>query len=122
MPATKIAYPGLSLSSQLSLLDVLDFNLEKNPDYPAFVFPKDGGGVTEISMLEYIRASHRAGNAVRASTKPGDVIAVIANLDSIVYSALISGMIKAGLVVDILLLVLPHTVGSITLLAVSYLS
>ncbi|KAF5372278.1 hypothetical protein D9757_009652 [Collybiopsis confluens] len=98
MASTKIIYPELSLNSQLNILDVLDFNLEHNPSYPVFVFPDGAGGVTEISMLEYVRACHRAGDYVRSSTQPGDVIGVIANLDTIVYSALIVGMIKAGLV------------------------
>ncbi|KIK57240.1 hypothetical protein GYMLUDRAFT_229544 [Collybiopsis luxurians FD-317 M1] len=98
MSSTKIVYPDLSLNAQPNLLDILDFNLEHNPSHTVFVFPNDAGGLTKISMLEYVRACHRAGNYVRASTQPGDVIGVIANVDTIVYSALIVGMIKAGLV------------------------
>jgi len=97
-----VTYPSLELNSQLNLPDILDFNLTNNPNHPIFVFPNDAspGTLTEISMLEYVRACHRAGNAVRSSTQPGDVIAVIANLDSIVYSALVVGIMKAGLVVS----------------------
>ncbi|KIK57239.1 hypothetical protein GYMLUDRAFT_247199 [Collybiopsis luxurians FD-317 M1] len=98
MSSTKIVYPDLSLNAQPNLLDILDFNLEHNPNHTVFVFPNDAGGLTKISMLEYVRACHRAGNYVRASTQPGDVIGVIANVDTIVYSALIVGMIKAGFV------------------------
>ncbi|KAF9067129.1 putative aminoadipate reductase [Rhodocollybia butyracea] len=92
MSTANIHYPDLDLSSQLNLPDVLDFNLTHNSNHPAFVFPNDKvpGTVTKISMLEYIRACHRAGNAVRSSTEPGDVIAIIAKPRH--------RMIKAGLV------------------------
>ncbi|KAF9044701.1 hypothetical protein BDP27DRAFT_1434674 [Rhodocollybia butyracea] len=49
-------------------------------------------------MLEYVRAAHCVGGLVRGNSQPGDVIAFIANVDAIVYSALITGIMKAGLV------------------------
>lgn len=98
-----VVFPSFDLSSQLYLPDVLDFNLANNPNHPIFVFPNDAspGTLTKISMLEYVRACHRAGIAVSSSTQPGDVIGVIANVDSLVYSALLVGMMKAGLVVSV---------------------
>ncbi|KAE9385222.1 acetyl-CoA synthetase-like protein [Gymnopus androsaceus JB14] len=85
--------------SQLNLPDLLDFNLEHNPNFPIFAYAESGSTRTvEIRMLEYVRAAHRIGNAIRGDSQPGDIIAIVANLDAIVYSALIVGIMKAGLV------------------------
>ncbi|KAE9406898.1 acetyl-CoA synthetase-like protein [Gymnopus androsaceus JB14] len=85
--------------SQLNLPDLLDFNLKHNPDFPVYVYADPGSDTTtEIRMLEYARAAHRIGKAIRRDSQPGDVIAIVANIDAIVYSALIVGIMKAGLV------------------------
>ncbi|KAE9398018.1 acetyl-CoA synthetase-like protein [Gymnopus androsaceus JB14] len=85
--------------SQLNLPDLLDFNLEHNPDFPVFTYVEAGSTrIIEIRMLEYVRAAHRIGHAIRGDSQPGDVIAIVANIDAIVYSALIVGIMKAGLV------------------------
>ncbi|KAE9406881.1 acetyl-CoA synthetase-like protein [Gymnopus androsaceus JB14] len=90
--------PSLGKSS-LNLPDLLDFHLEHNPNFPVYVYAEPGSNRTaEIRMLEYIRAAHRIGKAVRGDSQLGDVIAIVANLDAIVYSALIVGIMKAGLV------------------------
>lgn len=89
--------------SQLNLPDLLDFNLEDNPDFPVYVYAEPGSTrTTEIKMLEYVRVVHRIASAVRGDSQPGDVVAIVANLDAIVYSALIVGIMKAGLVVSFL--------------------
>ncbi|KIK65753.1 hypothetical protein GYMLUDRAFT_240230 [Collybiopsis luxurians FD-317 M1] len=91
--------PALGNSQQLNLPDVIDFHLEHNPDFPIFVYNEPGSTErTEISMLEYIRAAHRVGKAVRGYSQPGDVVAIVANVDTLLYSALVTGIIKAGLV------------------------
>lgn len=87
--------------SQLNLPDLLDFHLEHNPDFPVFVYAEPvSTRTTEIRMLEYVRAAHRIGKAIRGDSQPGDVIAIVANIDALVYSALIVGIMKAGLVVS----------------------
>ncbi|KIK65759.1 hypothetical protein GYMLUDRAFT_194612 [Collybiopsis luxurians FD-317 M1] len=91
--------PALGNSQQLSLPDLLDFHLEHNSDFPIFVFNEAGSTQrTEISMLEYVRAAHRVGKAIHGDSQSGDVIAIVANIDTLLYSALITGIIKAGLV------------------------
>ncbi|KAF5349824.1 hypothetical protein D9758_010211 [Tetrapyrgos nigripes] len=85
----------------LSMPELLDFHLANNPDFPLYVFANDdSGSQTEIVLLEYIRAAHRAGAAIRAtgSAQPGEIVAIVALLDAIVYSAIITGMMKVGLV------------------------
>ncbi|KAE9392378.1 acetyl-CoA synthetase-like protein [Gymnopus androsaceus JB14] len=87
------------LDSPLSPPEILRFNLERNPTFPTYVYPEHGtGNLTEISMLEFVRSCYRVGNAVYGDSKPGDVVAIIANLDTIVYMALIAGLMNLGLV------------------------
>ncbi|KAJ3879760.1 acetyl-CoA synthetase-like protein [Lentinula edodes] len=91
-------FPALGDESQLNLPDLLDFNLNYNPDFPLYVYPNADSSVTEIKTLEFVRAAHRVGNIVRGSSAPGGVVAIVANIDVIVYAALIAGIMKAGLV------------------------
>ncbi|KAJ3903705.1 hypothetical protein F5879DRAFT_1002249 [Lentinula edodes] len=91
-------FPALGDESQLNLPDLLDFNLNHNPDFPLYVYPNADSSVTEIKTLEFVRAAHRVGNIVRGSSAPGGVVAIVANIDVIVYAALIAGIMKAGLV------------------------
>ncbi|KAF5349781.1 hypothetical protein D9758_010220 [Tetrapyrgos nigripes] len=102
MPSHSPSYPPVDkLSTQLSIPELLDFHLANNPDFPLYVFANDdSGSQTEVSMLEYIRAAHRAGAAIRAngSSQPGEIVAIVALLDAVVYSAIITGMMKVGLV------------------------
>jgi acyl-CoA synthetase (AMP-forming)/AMP-acid ligase II len=106
MSAQIPVHPPLdNLSIQPSIPEVLDFHLKHNPDFPIYVFANDDSEhPTEISMLEYVRAAHRAGAAIRGTdtgnSKPGEIVAIIALLDSIVFSAIITGMMKTGLVVS----------------------
>ncbi|KIK64285.1 hypothetical protein GYMLUDRAFT_94733 [Collybiopsis luxurians FD-317 M1] len=88
-----------NLESPLVLPKILEFNLRHNASFPAFVYPEqETGNLVTISMLEYIRASYRVGSSVLGTSNPGDVVAIIANLDNIVYMALINGLINIGLV------------------------
>lgn len=87
--------------TQLNLPDILDFNLEHNPDFPIYIYGEvSSAKTTEIKMLEYVRAAHRVGKIIRGGSQTGDVVGIVANLDTIVYSALIVGIMKAGLVVS----------------------
>ncbi|KAJ3925541.1 MAG: putative aminoadipate reductase [Lentinula lateritia] len=99
-PVLKTAplFPALGDESQLNLPDLLDFNLEHNPDFPLYVYPNVDSSTTEIKAREFVRAAHRVGNIVRGNSEPGDTIAIVANADAILYTALITGIMKAGLV------------------------
>ncbi|KAF9072483.1 putative aminoadipate reductase [Rhodocollybia butyracea] len=96
--SSTVIFPDLG-KSQLTLPSLLDFNLKHNPHFPVYTYAEPGSSTTkEIKMLEYVRAAHRVGELIRGNSQPGDVIAIIANVDAIVYSALITGIMKAGLV------------------------
>ncbi|KAF5393844.1 hypothetical protein D9757_000419 [Collybiopsis confluens] len=92
-------FPALHNSKPLNLPSLLDFHLQHNPDFPLFIYNGTGSTqTTEIKMLEFIRATHRVGKAILSNSRPGDVVAIVANLDTLQYSTLITGIIKAGLV------------------------
>ncbi|KAH7912704.1 acetyl-CoA synthetase-like protein [Hygrophoropsis aurantiaca] len=93
-------YPPLDES--VFLPDVIDFHILNNSTIPIYVFPDDDAphGVTDISFLEFGRAAHRAAYALRRERKgpDGQVIALVANTDSLLYHAIVAGAIIAGLV------------------------
>ena len=98
--ATKPVYPRLDGTVLLS--DLADFNLQHNPTLPAFVYSDIPESITEISFLEFARACHRVAHAIRPNRTglEGEVVALIANTDTILYLALIAGMVRAGVVVS----------------------
>ncbi|KAF5362791.1 hypothetical protein D9757_011015 [Collybiopsis confluens] len=100
MPTLAPNYEWPDLKSPLDQPKILEFALEHNSTFPAFVYPEQGtGNLSTISTFEYVRAIYRVGKAVlRPESKPGDVVAIIANVDNIVYMALINGLMNVGLV------------------------
>ena len=81
-----------------------DFHAEHNPDRPWVVFPsrQDPTKVESISYAEFARATHRVAHAFRPNRegqRDGEVVAVVVNCDSIMYLAMIVGLVRAGFVV-----------------------
>ncbi|EIW80241.1 acetyl-CoA synthetase-like protein [Coniophora puteana RWD-64-598 SS2] len=97
---TERIYPPLDHS--LLLYEVVDFHIDNNPTVPIYVYPDDQSpdGVTHISFLEFGRAVHRAAHILRPGREgpEGEVIALIANVDTLLYQAIVVGMMKAGIV------------------------
>jgi len=93
-------YPPLDGTVLLS--DLPDFNLQHNPTLPAFVYSSIPNSITQISFLEYARACHRVAHVVRPNCAgpEGEIVALIANTDTILYQALVAGMVRAGVVVS----------------------
>ncbi|KAJ3740213.1 putative aminoadipate reductase [Lentinula detonsa] len=80
---------------------LLQFHYEHNPDQPLYVYSEDGKAtLTEIRNLEFVRACHRAAHIVRPHRcgPNGEVVAVIAQLDTIAYTAVVAGLMLAGLI------------------------
>lgn len=75
--------------------------MENNAGLPAFVYSEAPGSLTEISFLEYGRATHRAGSIIRPdlSGPDNEVVALIANLDTLLYQTIVLGMMRVGIVV-----------------------
>lgn len=95
-------YPPLDGSVLLS--DLPDFNLKHNALLPAFVYSSAPGSITEISQLEFAHACHRVAHSLRPlrNGPEGEVVAIIANTDILLYQALIAGVVQGGLVVSII--------------------
>ncbi|KAH7928011.1 putative aminoadipate reductase [Leucogyrophana mollusca] len=92
-------YPPLDGS--LLIPEIVEFNALHNPNVPFYVFEKEGADeLVNISHLEFFRACHRVAHAIRPlRTGPeGEIVALIANSDTVLYHALIIGMIIAGVV------------------------
>jgi acyl-CoA synthetase (AMP-forming)/AMP-acid ligase II len=94
-------YPPLD--GTVLLPDLPDFNLQHNPTLPAFVYSLAPNSNTQISFLEFARACHRVAHAVRPNRAgpEGEIVGLIANTDTILYLALVAGMVRAGVVVSI---------------------
>ncbi|KAG6835248.1 putative NRPS-like protein biosynthetic cluster [Arthromyces matolae] len=82
--------------------EVIDFNFRNNAKQPFFTFADPGSPdrVQFITHLEFGRAAHRMAHALRPKRYgvDGKVVAIIACSDTILYQALITGCIVAGLV------------------------
>lgn len=93
-------YPALDGSVLLS--DLPDFNIQHNPTLSAYVYSEMPGSTTEISYLEFGRACHRVAHAVRPNRagREGEVVAIMANTDTLLYLALVVGIVRAGAVVS----------------------
>ncbi len=82
-----------------------DFHAANNPHRPWVVFPSSQSptNIVSISFLEFAKATHRVAHAIRPNRqgRDGEVVALLLNCDSILYLAIIAGIIRAGLTVCI---------------------
>ncbi|KAF9238233.1 hypothetical protein BU15DRAFT_62645 [Melanogaster broomeanus] len=90
------------LDGSLLFSDLINFQMQKNPTFPIFVYANDEtpNGTTEITFLEFGRAAHRIAHVLRPAHQGdvGQVVMLIANTDTILYHAALAGMSLAGLV------------------------
>ncbi|KAJ7072833.1 hypothetical protein C8F01DRAFT_972227, partial [Mycena amicta] len=83
--------------------DALDDTLHAASTIPFFVYaePEPSSKIVTITQLEFARAAHRAARCLRpvdSSAKSGDVVAILALSDTVLYQAVLVGLIRAGLV------------------------
>ncbi|EPQ57831.1 acetyl-CoA synthetase-like protein [Gloeophyllum trabeum ATCC 11539] len=78
----------------------VDFHHKHNPDRTCAQFALDDGSIVRISFEEFARATHRVARSLRSDgrMRNGEVVALIALCDTVMYMALLVGMIRAGLV------------------------
>lgn len=100
----------MSLSPALPPLDgsisvlpgFVDFHAKHNADLPwALLSAGPELPVQSVSFAQYAGATHRVAHLLRPERvgKDKDVVAILVNCDTIVYLALIAGLVRAGLVV-----------------------
>ena len=90
----------------------IDFHAEHNGDRPWVIVPsQDGTSTKEIWFAELSAATHRIAHALRPGRQgpEGEVVVLLIHTDTVLYVALLAGMLRAGLVVRILQL---SSVGS----------
>ncbi|KAG6878934.1 putative NRPS-like protein biosynthetic cluster [Termitomyces sp. T32_za158] len=89
------------LDGSVTVPEAIDFNWQHNADLPMFAYETDGSSkATEITFLEFGRACHRVAHLVRPRRAGPDreIVAFIALADTIVYQAVVVGLMTAGLV------------------------
>ncbi|KAH7871277.1 amp-CoA ligase, partial [Lentinula edodes] len=91
-----------TLDRSTTLPQLLKFHYEHNADQTLYVYSEDGkANLTEIKHLEFGRACHRAAHIIRPphrSSPDREVVAIIAQVDTIVYTAVVAGLMEAGLI------------------------
>ena len=82
----------------------LDFHSQQNPDLPFCLFPSpdNPANVASITLGEMDTASHVVAHTLRPNRAGPDdeTVAVVINTDTVLYVALLLGMLRAGLVVS----------------------
>ncbi|KAJ7439939.1 putative aminoadipate reductase [Mycena latifolia] len=100
--STQIAMPVVHppLDCSLNLSEIIDHHIAHENRGAFFVFADAAGHITEISQLEFCRAAHRAAHLLRPQRRgpEGQVLAIAALTDVVLYHALVAGCIKAGIV------------------------
>ncbi|KAL4260475.1 Adenylate-forming Reductase [Pleurotus pulmonarius] len=80
----------------------VDFHSKLNPTRPMYKFVEDGSErVATVTFMEFARACHRVAHHVHPADSPGvvgQVVAILATCDTILYHALFIGVHKAGMV------------------------
>jgi len=92
-------YPPLDGS--LFLPELVEFNAKHNPDVTFFIYDKpDCDDLIHISHLDFYQACHRVAQKIRPGLA-GDkeVVAILANSDTLLYHTVFMGLIFAGLIV-----------------------
>ncbi|KAF7362617.1 General substrate transporter [Mycena venus] len=89
-------------SPSLSLPEVVALNSQNNPQDPLYVYakPEPSTEVVTITHLEFARATHRAAQILRPNpgSSDGEVVAIIALSDNLLYQAVVVGLVTAHLI------------------------
>ncbi|KAJ7509627.1 putative aminoadipate reductase [Mycena galericulata] len=88
------------LDCTLTIDEIIDFHIAHKNFGAAYAFADADGHITEISHFEFSRAAHRVAHLLRPQRRgpEGQVLAIIALTDVLIYQTLVAGCIKAGIV------------------------
>jgi acyl-CoA synthetase (AMP-forming)/AMP-acid ligase II len=83
--------------------DIADFHAKHNGNQPWFIFPSKASPqeMTSLSYKEVNEASHRIAHILRPGRNgpEAEVIALLINTDTVLYVAVLLGIMRAGYVV-----------------------
>lgn len=86
------------------LPDAIEFNVANNAAQPFYTFADSStlNGTKTISHLEFGRAAHRIAHILRPKRNgaEGEVVALLLQTDTVLYHAILAGLIVAGCVVN----------------------
>ncbi|KAJ7633420.1 acetyl-CoA synthetase-like protein [Mycena polygramma] len=88
------------LDCSLNLSEIIDHHLVHGTYSSAFSFADTDGHIMEISHFEFARGAHRVAHLVRPNRHgpEGQVLAMVALTDPLIYQTIVAGCIKAGIV------------------------
>ncbi|KAF8154567.1 hypothetical protein B0H34DRAFT_661311 [Crassisporium funariophilum] len=89
------------LDGSVTLPESIDFHTKYNPYKPMFTFHEDGSStIAEITFVEFGRACDRVAHRLRPqrSGSEGEIVAVVALSDTLLYHAVSIGMMRGGLI------------------------
>ncbi|KAJ6578491.1 acetyl-CoA synthetase-like protein [Mycena capillaripes] len=88
------------LDCSLNLGEIFDVHIAHENSGTAYSFADEAGNITDISYLEFARAAHRVAHLLRPQRRgpEGQVIAIVALTDVLIYQTIVAGCIQAGLV------------------------
>ncbi|KAF7340997.1 Acetyl-CoA synthetase-like protein [Mycena sanguinolenta] len=87
------------LDCSLNLAEIIDFHLAHESRSTMYAFADEDGHITEVSHFEVARAAHRVAHLLRPERRgaDGEVVAIVALADVLVYHTVVAGCIIAGL-------------------------
>ena len=94
------------IDGSVTLPETIDFHRKHNPTVPVYVFIEDGASnITNVTHLEFGRACDRVAHYLRPGRRgpEREVVAVLALSDSLLYQAVVIGIMRAGLIVRVIL-------------------
>ncbi|KAF5322455.1 hypothetical protein D9619_001794 [Psilocybe cf. subviscida] len=89
------------IDGTVTLPETLDFHNKHNPNYHLFSFHTDGAEeITHINYFEFRRAADRVAHHLRPGRRgpEGEIIAVVALADTLLYHASTLGMMRGGII------------------------
>ncbi|KAF8215591.1 hypothetical protein K438DRAFT_1954309 [Mycena galopus ATCC 62051] len=88
------------LDCSLNISEIIDLHVAHENYSAAYAFGDEAGRITEVSHFEFARAAHRVAHLLRPRRDgpDGQVVAIVALADVLVYQTIIAGCIIAGLV------------------------
>ncbi|KAJ6457360.1 putative aminoadipate reductase [Mycena sanguinolenta] len=87
------------LDCSLNLAEIIDFHLAHENHSAMYAFADEDRHITEVSHFEVARAAHRAAHLLRPQRRgtDGEVVAIVALADVLVYDTVVAGCLVAGL-------------------------
>ncbi|CAA7265482.1 unnamed protein product [Cyclocybe aegerita] len=98
MSSTRLSPPQ---DGSVTLPEAVDYHRKQHPTRPMFVFQADGRpDITEVSYLEFARATDRVAHYLRPGRKgpEGQVVGLVALSDTLLYHAVTIGIMRAGMI------------------------